>query len=54
MIKRISRASIYRTRWERRALYNNTNNTHTLDVGIGTVVRKTSLEIVIVLVVNRE
>ena len=24
-IKRISRAPIYRTRWERRALYNNTN-----------------------------
>ena len=29
IIKRISRASIYCTRWEHRALYNNTNNTHT-------------------------
>ena len=26
IIKRISRAPIYRTRWEHRALYNNTNN----------------------------
>ena len=29
IIKRISRAPIYRTRWEHRALYNNTNDTHT-------------------------
>ena len=30
IIKRISTAPIYRTRWEHRALYNNTNkNTHT-------------------------
>ena len=29
IIKRISGALIYRTRWEHRALYNNTNNTHT-------------------------
>ena len=28
MIKRISRAPIYRTRWEHREPYNNTNNTH--------------------------
>ena len=27
IIKRISRAPIYSTRWEHRALYNNTNNT---------------------------
>ena len=27
--KRISRAPIYRTKWEHRALYNNTNHTHT-------------------------
>ena len=29
IIKRISRAPIYHTRWEHRALYNNTNDTHT-------------------------
>ena len=29
IIKRISRAPIYRTRWEHRALYNNTDHTHT-------------------------
>ena len=29
IIKRISRPSICRTRWEHRALYNNTNHTHT-------------------------
>ena len=29
VIKRISRPPIYRTRWECRALYSNTNNTHT-------------------------
>ena len=28
IIKRISRAPIYCTRWEHRALYNNANNTH--------------------------
>ena len=28
MIKRIPRVPIYRTRWEHRALYQNTNNTH--------------------------
>ena len=28
IIKRISRAPIYRTRWEHRAFYNNTDNTH--------------------------
>ena len=33
IIKRISRAPIYHTRWEHRALYNNTN--HTLSVGQG-------------------
>ena len=29
IIKRISRAPIYRTRWEHRALYNNTNDRRT-------------------------
>ena len=29
IVKRISRAPIYCTRWEHRVLYNNTNNTHT-------------------------
>ena len=29
VIIKISRAPIYRTRWELRAFYNNTNNTHT-------------------------
>ena len=29
IIKRISRAPIYHTRWQHRALYNNTNYTHT-------------------------
>ena len=29
IIKLIYRAPIYCTRWEHRALYNNTNNTHT-------------------------
>ena len=28
IIKRISRAPIYHTRWQHRALYNNTNHTH--------------------------
>ena len=29
IIKRISRAPIYHTKWQHRALYNNTNRTHT-------------------------
>ena len=29
IIKRISRAPIYHTKWQHRALYNNTNHTHT-------------------------
>ena len=29
IIKRISRAPIYHTRWQHRALYSNTNHTHT-------------------------
>ena len=29
IIKRISTAPIYDTRWQHRALYNNTNHTHT-------------------------
>ena len=29
IIKRISRAPIYHTRWQHRVLYNNTNHTHT-------------------------
>ena len=52
IIKRLSRALIYRTRWEHRALCNNTNNTHThthaSGMGIGTAV-KNSLEIVIII-----
>ena len=28
IIKRISRAPIYHTKWQHRALYNNTNHTH--------------------------
>ena len=28
IIKKISRAPIYHTRWQHRALYNNTNHTH--------------------------
>ena len=46
IIKMISRAPIYRSRWEHRALYNNTNNTHThmhthmSDEGIGMAVKK--------------
>ena len=36
IIKRISRAPIYHTRWQHRALYNNTNHTHTAsDEGMG-------------------
>ena len=62
IIKRISGAPIYCTRWEHRALYSNTNDrhthtqthmhactythTHTLDEGIGMAV-KNSLEIII-------
>ena len=61
IIKRISRAPIYHTRWQHRVLYNNTNHTHihkhahahthththrASDEGIGTVV-KNSLEIII-------
>ena len=60
IIKRISRVPIYRARWEHRALYNNTNNTHARtharthahthirasDEGIGRAV-KNSLEIII-------
>ena len=52
IIKRISRAPLYHTRWEHRALYNNTNDrhrhahTHVPDEGIGTAV-KNSLEIII-------
>ena len=47
--KRISRAPIYHTRWQHRALYNNTNHTHThtaSDEGMGRAV-KNSLEIII-------
>ena len=49
IIKRISRAPIYHTKWQHRALYNNTNHTHThtcmhihsaLDEGIGMAVKK--------------
>ena len=51
IIKRISRAPIYRTRWEHRAPYNNTNHIHThthsaSDEGIGRAV-KNCLEIII-------
>ena len=62
IMKRISRAPIYHTRWEHRALYNNTNNlhiklmtdthththahAHVSDEGIGMAV-KNSLEIII-------
>ena len=51
ILKRISRASIYHTRWEHRPLYNNTNNTHTytdarihscVGQGIGTAVKNSS------------
>ena len=35
IIKRISRAPIYHARWQHRALYNNTNHTHTHSVGRG-------------------
>ena len=49
IINRISRASIYHTRWQHRALCNNTNHTHThrvSDDGMGRAV-KNSLEIII-------
>ena len=61
IIKRISRAPIYHTRWQHRVLYNNTNHTHTRtrthththahtqrasDEGMGRAV-KNSLEIII-------
>ena len=61
IIKRISRAPIYHTRWQHRTLYNYTNHTHThmhtrththtythtvLDEGMGRAV-KNSLEIII-------
>ena len=35
IIKRISTAPIYHTRWEHRAHYNNTNHTHTHTFGVG-------------------
>ena len=45
IIKRISRVSIYCTRWECRALYSNANSTHshkhTSGKGIGTAMKKT-------------
>ena len=56
IIKRISRAPIYHTKWEHRALYNNTNHTHTHDThsvergdgqGCKKKKRKKSLEIII-------
>ena len=51
IINRISRTSIYHTRWQHRALCNNTNHTHThthrvSDDGMGRAV-KNSLEIII-------
>ena len=48
LIKRISRAPIYHTRWQHRALYNNTTHTHTQhrNEGMGRAV-KNSLEIII-------
>ena len=55
IIKRISRPPIYHTRWQHRALYNNTNHTHARtharthtvsDEGMGRAV-KNSLEIII-------
>ena len=49
IIKRISRAPIYHTRWQHRALYNNTNHTHThtaSNEGIGRAV-KNGLELII-------
>ena len=32
IIKKISRGLVYHTRWQHRALYNNTNHTHTLSL----------------------
>ena len=48
IIKRISRAPIYHTKWQHRALYNNTNHTHTQrrNEGMGRAV-KNSLVIII-------
>ena len=49
IIKRISRAPFYHTRWQHRVLYSNTNHTHThrvSDEGMGRAV-KNSLEIII-------
>ena len=47
IIKRISRAPTYHTRWQHRALYNNTNHTHTVsNKGMGRAVEN-SLEIII-------
>ena len=40
IIKRISRAPIYHTKWQHRALYNNTNHTHAHTHTL-TVVKKT-------------
>ena len=34
IIERISRAPFYRTRWERRAFYNNAYNTHSLSLSL--------------------
>ena len=46
IIKRISRAPIYHTKWQHRALYNNTNRTHThthraSNEGMGRAIKKT-------------
>ena len=35
IIMRISRAPVYHTRWQHRALYNNTNHTHTYTASDG-------------------
>ena len=57
IIKRISRAPIYHTKWQHRALYNNTNHTHahththththSVERGDGQGYKKNSLEIII-------
>ena len=47
IIKRISSALIYHTRWQHRALYSNINHTHTAsDEGMGRAVKNSS-EIII-------